>query len=72
MDQLIIDVGKIKNIKIGEEVVLIGKQKDKRISTEELAQFSGTIPYEIVCGFNSRIPRIYRVSSMSSDEYNSH
>ena len=59
MDQLIVDVGRIKNVRIGDEVVLIGKQKDKKISGEELARLSHTIPYEIVCGFNSRIPRIY-------------
>ena len=59
MDQLVIDVGKIKNVNIGDEVILIGKQKDKTISVEELAQLSDTIPYEIVCSFNNRIPRIY-------------
>jgi len=47
MDQTIVRVN--KEVKIGDEVVLIGKQKDKQIKVEELAKLSGTIPYEIVC-----------------------
>ena len=59
MDQLIVDVSMIKNIKVGESVVLIGKQKGKTVSAENLAALAQTIPYEIVCGFNNRIPRFY-------------
>lgn len=58
MDQVMVDVGNFP-IKIGDEVILIGSQGKKRISAEELAQLAGTIPYEIVCGLASRIPRIY-------------
>jgi len=58
MDQIMVDVGNL-NPKIGDEVVLIGRQGKRKITTEELADLSGTIPYEIVCGLGSRIPRIY-------------
>ncbi len=58
MDQIMVDVGDFP-VKIGDEVVLIGSQGKNKITTEELAQISGTIPYEIVCGLGSRIPRIY-------------
>lgn len=58
MDQIMVDVGKFKP-RLGDEVVLIGKQGKKRITVEELADLAGTIPYEIVCGLGSRIPRIY-------------
>ena len=44
MDQLLADVTNIKNAKTGQEVVLIGRQKDKAISAEELARLAGTIP----------------------------
>jgi alanine racemase len=59
MDQIMVDVGNF-NPKIGEEVVLIGKQGKHKITAEELADLSGTISYEIVCGLGSRIPRIYK------------
>jgi len=58
MDQMMVDVGAAP-VRIGEEVVLIGSQGSGRISAEELAALSRTIPYEIVCGIGSRVPRIY-------------
>jgi alanine racemase len=59
MDQIMVDVGNFKP-KIADEVVLIGRQGKQRVTVEELADLSGTIPYEIVCGLGSRIPRIYK------------
>ena len=58
MDQLMVDVGDFP-VRIGDEVVLIGSQGKNRITAEELALLSNTIPYEIVCGLGSRIPRVY-------------
>jgi alanine racemase len=58
MDQVMVDVGDFK-VKIGDEAVLIGSQGRNKITAEELAGLSGTIPYEIVCGLGSRIPRVY-------------
>lgn len=58
MDQIMVDVGD-SPVEIGEEVVLIGRQGKSQVSTEELARLSNTIPYEIVCGLGSRIPRVY-------------
>jgi alanine racemase len=53
-----VDVGSLRP-KIGDEVVLIGRQGKGKITAEELARLSGTICYEITCGLGSRIPRIY-------------
>ena len=58
MDQVMVDVGNLA-VKIGDEVVLIGSQGKNKITAEELAELAGTIPYEIVCGLGSRIPRVY-------------
>lgn len=59
MDQFMVDVGS-DQVHVGEEVVLIGKQGDQEISLQELATLCKTIPYEMLCQFNDRIPRIYK------------
>ncbi|MDP3730785.1 MAG: alanine racemase [Candidatus Omnitrophota bacterium] len=60
MDQMMIDVGHIKGVTVGDEVVLIGKQGRNEIRTEKLARLAGTIAYEFVCGISNRVPRVYK------------
>ena len=60
MDQTMIDVGHIRRAKIGDEVVLIGRQGMEEIRTEKLARTAGTIAYEVVCGISNRVPRVYK------------
>ncbi|MFW5788223.1 MAG: alanine racemase, partial [Halanaerobiales bacterium] len=59
MDQIMVDVTGIKNVSIGDEVVLIGTQSEKEITADDLAHKIGTINYEIVCNISDRIPRVY-------------
>lgn len=59
MDQIMIDVGHINNVKTGDTVVLIGRSGKNIISAEDLAALSKTICYEITCGIGSRVPRVY-------------
>jgi alanine racemase len=59
MDQFMVDIGD-ESVYVGDEVVLIGKQGDAEILVEEIASLCGTIPYEVLCFFNDRLPRIYR------------
>tara|TARA_B100001964_G_scaffold213975_1_gene251258 strand:- start:39 stop:1136 length:1098 start_codon:yes stop_codon:yes gene_type:complete len=47
-----------KNIKIGDEVILIGSSKNNNISVEDLANNAGTINYEIITRVNSKIKRV--------------
>ncbi len=60
MDQTMVDVGRIRGVKIGDEVVLIGKQGRHEIRIEKLARLAGTIAYDFICGISNRVPRIYR------------
>ncbi|MER2260443.1 MAG: alanine racemase [Psychrobacillus sp.] len=46
-------------MKVGEKVVLIGKQGNEEIEVEEWAKTLQTIPYEVCCTLSTRIPRIY-------------
>lgn len=59
MDQFMVDVSSIPGVVPGEEVVLLGRQKDEEISADELAAKTGTISYEVFCMINTRVPRIY-------------
>ena len=59
MDYIMVDVGDIHDIKIGDEVTLIGKDGDDQIKVEELARHIGTIPYEITCALGKRVRRVY-------------
>ncbi|MFH1411575.1 MAG: alanine racemase [Candidatus Omnitrophota bacterium] len=59
MDQTLLDVGLLKDVKVGDEVVLIGKQDSSEISIEKIAKLAGTIPYEILATITDRVPRIY-------------
>lgn len=58
MNMCIVDISKVKNIKVGDEVVIIGKQGREVITADELAMCAGTINYEIVTRINPEIPRI--------------
>lgn len=58
MDQLMVDIGRGSAYN-GDEVVLLGGQGNERVTAEELAALAGTIPYEILTGINTRVPRHY-------------
>jgi len=60
MDQIMVDVSRIKNPAIGMEVTLLGQDKREMIAADELAQIAGTISYEILCSLGNRLPRVYK------------
>ncbi|MFI3175605.1 MAG: alanine racemase [Bacillota bacterium] len=59
MDQMMIDVTDIPDVKMGDEVVLFGKQGEAVLPIEELADILQTINYELPCVLTKRVPRVY-------------
>src|SRR3989338_8541500 len=59
MDMSMVDVGHLKNVKVGDDVILIGRQGSYIIRAEELAGLINTIPYEVLCNIGHRWPRIF-------------
>ena len=59
MDQFMVDVSYIPDVRNFDEAVLLGFQGGEHISVEEIAEASGGFHYEILCGLNKRIPRVY-------------
>jgi alanine racemase len=58
MDQCMIDVTHIPGVRIGDEVVLIGRQGNDELTAEEVAARLGTIHYEVVSELLARVPRV--------------
>ncbi len=58
MDQMMIDITGSDEIKVGSTMVLIGSEGDKTISPIDWARESNTIPWEILCSFKNRLPRV--------------
>ena len=59
MDQCMIDVTDIANVKTGDEVIILGEEGDLKFNADDIAGALGTINYEILCMLKSRIPRVY-------------
>lgn len=60
MDQFMVDVTDIPEIKMGDEVILIGSAGEETITMEEVGELSGRFNYEFVCNLGKRIPRVFR------------
>ena len=58
MDQMIVDVSSVPDASTGDEVTLLGRDQDEEITVEDWADLLGTIPWEILCLFKSRLPRV--------------
>lgn len=59
MDQCMIDVTDIKDVEVGNEVVLIGNSGEKKFDADDIAEAIGTINYEVICMISRRVPRVY-------------
>ncbi len=59
MDQIMIDITGLNNIKVGDMVILLGRDKEQSIDADDLAKKVGTISYEILTSLSVRLPRYY-------------
>jgi alanine racemase len=59
MDWTTVDVTDVSTASVGSDVTLIGRQESRSITAEEIAETTGTISYEITCGLNSRVEKVY-------------
>jgi alanine racemase len=58
MDQILVDCDDL-DVSRGDEIVLLGRQGDVRITADDWAERLGTISYEILCGIGARVPRVH-------------
>ncbi|WP_051620464.1 alanine racemase [Paenibacillus sp. UNC451MF] len=59
MDQTMLDVTDIEDVRVGDEVILYGGTGEAYISIDEVADLLQSINYEIVCMVGKRVPRLY-------------
>ncbi|MDO5436027.1 MAG: alanine racemase [Clostridia bacterium] len=60
MDQMMADVTDIPGVRAGDEVILIGRSGDERVTAEDIAANAGTIGYEILLGATNRVSRVWK------------
>lgn len=59
MDMCMVDVSDVPEAKVGDVAMVFGGSGKAEISVNHVAEQLGTISYDILCGINKRIPRIY-------------
>lgn len=59
MDQCMVDVSAVPNVKVGDEVIVMGSDGVNSVTADDIAKATGTISYEICCAFGQRLPKVY-------------
>ncbi len=59
MDQCMVDITDVPDVKVGDEVIIMGSDGTNTILADDIGDATGTINYEIVCAFGQRLPKIY-------------
>ena len=59
MDQCMVDVSAVPNVKLGDEVIVMGSDGVNSVTADDIANATGTINYEICCAFGQRLPKVY-------------
>ncbi len=60
MDQTLVDVTDLPEVKAGEVATLLGRQMADRITVNEFCAWSDCIPWEALCSLTQRVRRVYR------------
>ena len=63
MDMCMVDVTDVPDVQVGDEVTIIGDGQNCEVLADQL----DTISYEVLCGINKRIPRIYLQNGKPSE-----
>jgi alanine racemase len=58
MDQLMVNI-EWDTAYNGDDVLLLGQDGAQSVTCEDLAEWAGTIPYEVLTNINTRVPRVY-------------
>lgn len=59
MDQIVVDVSSLGAVRAGDRATLLGREGEEEITASDLADWAGTIPYEIWCHITGRVVKTY-------------
>ncbi len=59
MDMCMVDITQVPEAQVGDTVTVIGADGDRQVTWDDWADQLGTISYELLCGINKRVPRVY-------------
>lgn len=59
MDQIMVDITDIDDVKVGDHAVILGKSEGAEITAEALGEMSHSFNYEVVCNYMPRVKRVY-------------
>jgi alanine racemase len=59
MDLTVVNISAVEGVEVGDVATLLGEDGGERIRLEEVAELAGTIGYEILTGFTSRLARVW-------------
>jgi alanine racemase len=59
MDQCMLDLTDVGDVKVGDEVILMGTDGNLKFDVDDIAPLLGTINYEVLCMIGRRVPRVY-------------
>lgn len=62
MDQTIVDVTALPEVRCGDQATLVGRQDGEELSISEFSAAAETIPWEALCSVTKRVPRLYRTA----------
>ena len=60
MDSITVDVTSVPNVRLWDEAVIMGRQRDEEISVHEIAALKNSVSYDVLTGWRHRLPRVYR------------
>lgn len=59
MGLTVVDASSTGSVKMGDDIVVLGKSGDEEISAEEIASLVGSVNYKVACNIPKRMPRFY-------------
>ena len=72
MDQLVLDATECPGLEVGSVVTMLGRDGTEEITPSDWSDRCGTIPWEILCGFKHRLPRLSQSSGSGSEGQTTH